>query len=44
MENHQRRDKLDITAQRVTISIVKILLILKTLTEGLIRAKIFEEY
>lgn len=39
-ENHQRREKLDMAAQRIMISIVKILLILKALTEGLVRAKI----
>ena len=41
-KTHQRRDKLDMAAQRITISMVKISLILKALTEGLMRAKIFE--
>ena len=31
-------------AQRITIIIIKILLILKALIEGLIRAKIFKVY
>ncbi len=37
-ESHQRRNRLDVAAHRSAVNIAKILLILKALTEGLIRA------